>query len=545
MGQIQSLQSEISKPFDAIIIGSGLGGLISGALLSQAGKRVQLLERHDKFGGAATNFKRRDLKVEVSLCALDGLDDMDFKTPIFEQLGLMKTVPMVSTKHFYHLHHPQLDLDFVMPRGYDNAIETCINRFPQYEKGIRTYFQTIRHLRNIRNNTFIQSLKIGNTPLSHLAEGKLGSDEALMQVDTLWKAKKISMNRFLKSLFGEDESVKFALCANMYFFSSNLDHISIFEFALSQASYHFGVHYIQGGSQKLSDQLVSIIQNSGGEALCRREVTRILVEQGRAVGVEHQKAKAIGSSKTVSHLDPKRCYAKLILGNATPEVIKNLLPKPHDQTFIKPFKEIPSPNSFWAVYLGFDKKPSHYGVKHYAHFVYPKWLDSMQKLNESCEIMKLDPGSTIPPLMFCDYSHIDEMVSENGHCLGVMNWVDRLTNWQDLDEEAYILKKSQWLEALIDTLDQTFPGIKESIIYKEMATPRTMKSYLNDPGGGVHGYEDPELMKLGKKFHHGSTTGVDGLLLASSFAFLGPGYSKAILAGTVAAERAFKELQNI
>ncbi|MBF0439980.1 MAG: NAD(P)-binding protein, partial [Magnetococcales bacterium] len=84
------------SPFDAIIIGSGLGGLVAGALLTQGGKRVQVLERHDKFGGAATTFKRRDLQVEASLCIMDGLDSMDFKTPLFAKLGVAETVPMAT-----------------------------------------------------------------------------------------------------------------------------------------------------------------------------------------------------------------------------------------------------------------------------------------------------------------------------------------------------------------------------------------------------------------------------------------------------------------
>ncbi|MEO5332752.1 MAG: NAD(P)/FAD-dependent oxidoreductase [Magnetococcus sp. YQC-5] len=538
---------DTSSAFDAIIIGSGLGGLIAGAHLSQAGRRVQLLERHDKFGGAATTFKRRDLQVEVSLCIMDGLDDMDFKTPIFKKLGMLDSLSMVTPDDFFNLRHPLLGSDFVMPFGYERAIDVCKCRFPHHLKAIQTYFSTIRNLRNARNNQLIHQLKSGTTPLSDLADCAWGgaetfwSDEKL--TESIWRANKISMGRFLQVLFGNDEAVKFALCANLHFIASNLDHISLFDFALSQASYHFGAHYARGGSQKLSDHLVALIRNAGGEALCRREVTRIHVQQNRAVGVEHQKVSVIASGKPVTHSDPKNSYASIILGNATPGAIKNMLSEPERQAFFAPYEGIPATTSNWSIYLGFDRKPEYYGVEHYANFIYPEWLDSMKKIPESCTVMGLVPGSKIPPFMFCDYSRLGEMVSDNGISLGVMHWLDQLCNWDSfLDEETYQLHKKNWIGVMIQVLDQTFPGIKESIVFHEMATPRTVKAYLNDPLGSVHGFTDPELLKLGKKSSSGSRTGVQGLLLASSFAF-GPGYSKAVLAGTLAAEMAFKELQ--
>jgi phytoene dehydrogenase-like protein len=68
------------KKYDAIIIGGGLGGLISGAKLSKEGKRVLLLEQHNIPGGCATTFKRKDFTMEVGLHEMDGLDETDPKT---------------------------------------------------------------------------------------------------------------------------------------------------------------------------------------------------------------------------------------------------------------------------------------------------------------------------------------------------------------------------------------------------------------------------------------------------------------------------------
>ena len=61
-----------NQNFDAIVIGSGLGGLTAGALYAQQGKRVLVVERHDKFGGAATVYQRKHLEIEVGLHELCG-----------------------------------------------------------------------------------------------------------------------------------------------------------------------------------------------------------------------------------------------------------------------------------------------------------------------------------------------------------------------------------------------------------------------------------------------------------------------------------------
>ena len=80
----------MSRQFDAIIIGSGLGGLTAGALCARAGLRVLVLERNDNFGGAATVYRHNGLAIEASLHEIDGFDEEDPKLPLIQALGLDK-----------------------------------------------------------------------------------------------------------------------------------------------------------------------------------------------------------------------------------------------------------------------------------------------------------------------------------------------------------------------------------------------------------------------------------------------------------------------
>ena len=78
----------MSRQFDAVVIGSGLGGLTAGALYARAGNRVLVLERNHNFGGAATVYRHGALAIEASLHEIDGLDGEDPKMPILRSLGL-------------------------------------------------------------------------------------------------------------------------------------------------------------------------------------------------------------------------------------------------------------------------------------------------------------------------------------------------------------------------------------------------------------------------------------------------------------------------
>jgi len=71
----------MARRFDAIVVGSGLGGLTAGALYARTGRRTLVLERNDSFGGAATVYRHDGLAIEASLHEIDGFDEGDAKMP--------------------------------------------------------------------------------------------------------------------------------------------------------------------------------------------------------------------------------------------------------------------------------------------------------------------------------------------------------------------------------------------------------------------------------------------------------------------------------
>ena len=87
----------MAESYDAIVIGSGLGGLTAGALYARAGKRVLLLERNNSFGGAATTYRHGAMTIEGSLHETpDPRRTLDPKGAVFEALDLYDDVEFVQ-----------------------------------------------------------------------------------------------------------------------------------------------------------------------------------------------------------------------------------------------------------------------------------------------------------------------------------------------------------------------------------------------------------------------------------------------------------------
>ena len=74
---------------DAVVIGSGLGGLLSGAILSRAGYCVTVLEKASQPGGCLQTFTRGGIRFDTGFHSVAGLEEGGPLERIFRPLGLM------------------------------------------------------------------------------------------------------------------------------------------------------------------------------------------------------------------------------------------------------------------------------------------------------------------------------------------------------------------------------------------------------------------------------------------------------------------------
>jgi len=264
-------------PYDVIVIGAGLGGLTAGAKLAKEGLRVLLLEQHDRPGGCATTFKRRDFTMEVGLHEMDGLHPKDIKHRIFEDIGLGNRVNFLPVPEFYRFINERYDL--VIPHDPEQAKAILKRIFPGEEKGIDDYFYHVLNVRRVM--------------VAHKG-----------QPDR-------SLGVFLDEIIG-DEDLKLVLLGNLGYYHDDPYSLSWLYYLNAQGSYYGGTaSFIQGGSQNLSNALSELITEQGGEVRLNQLVTSIDYRDNKVSGVTFQELKGKNKGRI------EQATAKQIIANGS------------------------------------------------------------------------------------------------------------------------------------------------------------------------------------------------------------------------------------
>jgi all-trans-retinol 13,14-reductase len=508
----------LSRRFDAIVIGTGLGGLTAGALYGRAGYRVLMLERNHKFGGAATVYRHGELAIEASLHEIDGLDSDDPKAPILGALGLDRDIRFVEVGDLHEVRGPLLGEPFVLPHGLDAALVATTLRFPHQAAGLEGYFERIRAVRH------------AVTTLSeHQDDRGWWLWHALTLPRRLWplvRDRHATLSEVLRHLFGDDEAVKFALASNLVYYTDDPDTMPFIAFAIPQASYLLGGgHYVRGGSQVLSDRLVEIVRDAGGEVEASRDVCAILLEGNRTRGVRHH-ARGAG--------DRREDFAPIVFGNAAPDVLSAMLPEQARSRFDDHYRDRRPSISLWTISLGLSRPSREFGVRRYSTAILPNWVKTLADLRQAGTFLCEDPGIRMVPYSVVAYDQIDSGLNQNGPYLASIVGIDRLENWADIDAEVKHVRKARWMDRIIGDLDGQFPGIGSAVVQREMSTAETFHRYLNTPGGAVYGFAPST-----RGFMPMAETAIGGLYLASAFT-VGGGFTGAILGGGCAARAAMK-----
>ena len=131
--------------YDAVVIGSGLGGLTAGALLAKSGRKVCVIERNHSVGGAASAFKKGALTIEPALHQTpDPRDPTETKHAILTELGLLDEIEWVPVRPFYSVKGGPVGQVFDMPVGFDAAHHALSQRFPQDPRGFGAVLRRAR-----------------------------------------------------------------------------------------------------------------------------------------------------------------------------------------------------------------------------------------------------------------------------------------------------------------------------------------------------------------------------------------------------------------
>ncbi|MCD4769006.1 MAG: NAD(P)/FAD-dependent oxidoreductase [Bacteroidales bacterium] len=471
--------------YDVIIIGGGLGGLTAGAKLARSGKKVMLIEQHDRPGGCATTFDRKEFTIEVGLHEMDGLHSSDMKRKIFNDLGIFERVSFLELPEFYRFINTRYDI--VIPHDAEEAKIVLVKNFPKEEEGINTYFY---HLLNARK----------------IIAGSHGSIDK-------------SVGQFLDEII-EDDDLKLVLLGNLGYFHDDPYTLSYYYYLHAQGSYFNGrANFIKGGSQQLSNALSKIITDNGGEVNLNSLATKILFDNNLPVGVKYKQGRG---NKSILSED----YAgEIIVNSALPNMIRDMVPGSLAARLEKSIGPLDIAASLLTVYYGFNRPLKDIGNRYYSTFIF----DDSVKCQSDIVINNHSDFDT-RSLTFVDYSQIDSALAPEGKSVGAVCCVDYLSDWENLSRENYRRKKQDVAEIITNRLEKIIPGFRDAIEYVEVATSLTVKRYTLNPEGAVYGF----AQNPGKNTDYLSVL-PGNLHIASAWGKFGGGFSGAIISGYMTA----------
>lgn len=470
--------------YDVVVIGAGLGGLATAAILCKAGRKVLVIERSNSVGGAASSYKVGDLFVEGSLHETsDPHDAADPKHDVLRRAGVLDTVKFVPAGALYEARGGPLDAPFVLPDNFEAASRALAAHFPEARDGVAKLFAQMK------------AIIAGDV-----------NDATL------------SLKDKLDELFGGDERIKCALAANLAYYHDDPATLAWTHFAAAQGRYlASGGRYVWGGSQRLSSALARIAMRAGGEVALRRVVTSVDVA---ARTVTHS-AKDGGDPTTVD-------YDRLV-SNAAPATLAALLAGDAGAALTESYSDHAPSISLFALTLGLSKPPRELGFNGYSTQLLPPWLMRLADFGRGTTLMKGEPGDRMPPLSIVDYAAIDSGVPSPPYVLSIFG-PDHLSNWDASDMEAYRDKRGRWQAAIVAYLNGIYPGVAEAVVASSFNSALSVRQYLNAPDGAVYGFAPRSGAPSSSP-----TTVLPGVYLSSAYAGSG-GYTGVLQAAGVCAD---------
>ena len=248
--------SELTQEsYDVIIIGSGIGGLCSAALLSMKGKKVLVLEKHFKIGGWTHTFRRKNYEWDVGIHYIGKVHKPE--NPIrklFDLISDGKLEWCQMNKNYDRIIFPDQCYDFVAPR--DQFINNMLSYFPDEESAIKQYMklldETVKSSRNYFTNKAIP--------------GWIGSISYQLMNRKFFKYSDRTTLDVLSSLTNNKKLIG-VLTGQWGDYGLPPGQSSFAMHALVAHHYLDGGNYPRGTSRKIAETISDFIEKNGGKLL--------------------------------------------------------------------------------------------------------------------------------------------------------------------------------------------------------------------------------------------------------------------------------------
>ncbi len=465
--------------WDALLIGSGIGALAAAAILAKhARKRVLVLERHYTPGGYTHAFHRPGYEWDVGVHYIGQVHNTSHNVRrAFDYLtgGQLQWAPMPEVYDRILLNGRTYDF----PTGAENFRAQLKRYFPRDTAAIDRYLNAVRDSNRASGLYFTE--KALPRPIAALAG-------PLLRRPYLRWAGRTTLDVLRE--FTNNEELIGVLTAQWGDYGLPPAQSSFAIHALIAEHYFDGASYPIGGSSRIAETITPVIEAAGGRILASAEVTEILLDKGRAVGVRMADGRELRAPIVISDAGARNTFERLL--PAPPPALDKLRAE---------LRAVPPSMAHLSLYVGLKHTAAELGLSGTNLWIHPT-------ANHDANLQRFSADPNAPfPVLFISFPSAKDPDFDRRHpgraTLEIVTAApyDWFARWEDSRwrrrGDGYNDFKQQLAGRLQAELERHVPAVKGKIDYAELSTPLSTRHFMNYERGEAYGLSaTPDRFKL-------------------------------------------------
>ena len=429
--------------YDAVIIGSGLGGLECAHILSKAGMSVLLLERGTQAGGCLQSYRRHGLAFDTGFHYVGGLDKGQSLHSAFRHLGLLRLPWQRLDNHFDRVTIGNQTFSFA--QGYDAFVETLTVAFPAERDALNKYADMLKQCGEQQFDALNPQTEESSV-LSRLFE--------------------TSAYQYLTETFHDPLLIN-VLCGTSLKMELRKESLPLFTFAHGNGSFIESSWRLKGDGSLIVNSLADGIRMHGGEIICNAEVRELVEKDGKLVH-------AVCSNGEIYE-------GTIFISNIHPAVTCNLVKQSSRMKKVYRSRITHLENTFGMFTVSLRIKPQTLRYFNWNQYIYKEpdvWAFHL----------KNNPVSGV--LVSCRIPEDGSKYVQQVDLLTPMNWSE-CEQWSHTEVgrrgEDYKAMKKRVADECITLAERFIPGLRDRITGCYTSTPLTYHNYTLTPEGSAYG----------------------------------------------------------